>query len=332
MPSPTQATRARAWIFTVNNYDGHYERKLKRIPAQYLIYGREVGANGTPHLQGYAYFANQRTRSQAAKLIPQAYLDIRQGSHEQARDYCIKDGNYHEQGDPPSSPLEGSKKGGEVTKAKWTNIVAKASSGDMGWIRDNQPKEYAIHKPRLESLYAPRNGPMDGDLLHEWWVGPTGSAKSKTLWDLYPDHFAKAINKWWDGYRHEDVVAIEEWSPDNTVTAQALKRWADRYPFTGEIKGGTMQRLRPRKIIVLSNYTLEQCFTRSEDLAPLKRRFKVIEFPGGALHAGYRAAWFKEPPSIPMETDDAESTAVSSEDMEMEEPDLTFLDNLFSQE
>ena len=76
-----------------------------------------------------------------------------------------------------------------------------------------------------------------------------------------------------------EVVAIEEWSPKNDLTASALKKWADRYPFPGEIKGGCLQGLRPKKIIVLSNYTPEQCFLNQEDLGPILRRFTVIKFP-----------------------------------------------------
>lgn len=122
-----------------------------------------------------------------------------------------------------------------------------------------------------------------------------------------------SVNKWWDGYRHETVVAIEEWSPDSSLTAQALKRWADRYPFTGEIKGGVLQKLRPRKIIVLSNYTLEQCFPRPEDLEPLKRRFTVVNFPEGVQRANFRAAWFNTPPDTPGDSsEDAQMSTQSS--------------------
>lgn len=257
-------------------------------------------------------------------------MEMRNGTHAQASDYCKKDGVFIERGQPPLDFQEIQAKGVAATKAKWTDIRAKAQSGNLEWIADNHPKEFVIYQPRLESLYAPRNQPLDGDLLHEWWVGPSGSGKSRALWELYPDHFQKSINKWWDGYKHQVVVAIEEWSPDNTLTAQALKKWADRYPFTGEIKGGTMQRLRPKKIIVLSNYTLDQCFPRAEDLAPLKRRFKVIEFPDSLPQARFRAAWFNEPtvPAQPMDIDE-ESSVASNDDMNLPFLDL---DNLFSQE
>jgi hypothetical protein len=57
-----------------------------------------------------------------------------------------------------------------------------------------------------------------------------------------------------------------------------LKIWADRYPFSPEVKGSHMKKIRPKKIIVLSNYTPEEVFTSDQDLLPIKRRFKIVHF------------------------------------------------------
>ena len=308
MPSSVQV---RAWVFTINNYTPDHETLLQHLDCQYIVYGRETGDSGTPHLQGYVLFRKKLARGGVSRKIPNAYLAPRNGTHEEARNYCIKDGDFYERGEPPLSASQASSRGGAATAAKWMAIQAAAKRGDVDWVAEHHPKEYVLYKPRLESLYAPVTAPLDGELLHEWWVGPSGTGKSRALWDLYPNHFAKSINKWWDGYRHETVVAIEEWSPESSLTAQSLKRWADRYPFTGEIKGGVMQKLRPRKIIVLSNYTLEQCFPRPEDLEPLKRRFAVLHFPDDSQRASFRAAWFNTPPDTP--TCDTEDTVMSTQ-------------------
>jgi len=283
--------RSRSWVFTINNYTTNHVTDLQAniIGARYIIAGREVGANGTPHLQGFAYFEQPQRRSGLSGKLPGAYLAVANGTPQENFAYCSKEGNYFEVGTLPTSREEARKRGGQANAARWKGIIDHAEAGDLEWIKSNDPHAYVQLKPRLESLYAPIITPLDGELRHEWWVGPSGSGKSRLLWELYPDHFAKGINKWWDGYKHEVVVAIEEWSPDNQLTAQSLKKWADRYPFPGEIKGGLMTRLRPTKIIVLSNYTLEQCFPRKEDLDPLKRRFTVVEFPQGVQHAKFRA-------------------------------------------
>lgn len=308
--------RSRCWVFTLNNYVEEDIERIKSIAHRYLVFGREIGASGTKHLQGYVAFENARTKPSVIKLLgPTTYVSVRNGSHEQASEYCKKEGDYFESGSRPDDP----KDKGAKTQATWTEIVKHAKEGDMAWVEIHHPKVFVLHKPRLESIYAPVVTPMDGDLLHEWWVGSSGTGKSKTLWELYPDHFEKPLNKWWDGYNHEPVVAIEEWSPANSCTTSALKRWADRYPFAGEIKGGTKQRLRPKKVIVLSNYKPDQCFTTQEDLGPIMRRFAILEFPKDIQRARFRHAWFTNQPIDvespgPTSQEDKESVDISDVD------------------
>ena len=291
-------SKYRAWCFTINNYTSADEEVIKttvKTFARYVVYGYEVGDCGTPHLQGYVYFHNARQRKAVARMLPSAWLSPTNGSAEQNRVYCTKQANGgYEYGEPPMEASMARKLGGEGNKARYAKAIDEAQRGDFAAIQRDDPQLFLLHGVRLESLYTPNSVPLDGELLHEWWVGPSGTGKSRLLWELYPDHFPKNLNKWWDRYRYQDVVAIEEWSPKNDCTAHALKKWADRYPFQGEVKGGTLHMLRPKKIIVLSNYTPQQCFLNSEDLEPMLRRFAVIHFPNQEQHARYRAAAFFE--------------------------------------
>lgn len=304
--APRDKSRARGWVFTLNNYTAEDEARTKAIKerhnAKYLTYGREVGeGTGTPHLQGFIYFNSARTGRQVRNMFKsKVWTEPQMGPLDKAIAYCQKDGDFTELGERPKTPQEAGTKGGLMEKNRWSSILQLAQRGDFTTLQELFPHEWLQYRPRLVTEYKPERKPMGGELPHEWWVGPTGAGKSRLAWELYPSHYAKTTNKWWDNYQFEDVVIIEEWSPKNECTASCLKKWADRYPFPCEVKGAMVPNIRPRKIIVLSNYTIEQCFPNKEDCDPLLRRFKVIQFPIGKAWARARVNNF-EPSKSPKE-------------------------------
>lgn len=266
-------TKSRGYCFTINNFTGWDEADVERLQecATYYVYGKEVGESGTPHLQGYVRFKNPVGFNRIKQLLPRAHIERQKGTCLEAANYCKKDGDYNEWGVLDTGT-------GLTAKERWRAIVDAAERGDMEYIRDEFPGEYLRYYDRLLRLRSRHSSILD-ELQNEWWYGPTGTGKSRRVWAEYPDHYPKQLNKWWDGYRDEEVVVIEEWAPKNEMTASGLKIWADRYPFSCEVKGGCIRRIRPKKIIVTSNYSMEQCFERVEDLEPLQRRFKQVYFP-----------------------------------------------------
>jgi len=293
------APRSRSFVFTVNNYTENDIETLKSLDYVYLIFGYERGESNTPHLQGFIHFRNALRFSTLKQWLPRAHWEKRKGSIQQAADYCKKEGNFQEFGEIPSDP----KDKGNKSKETWTTILAKAEEGDHKWIKKNHPKVWVNLSHRLESLRRPNISIIEGELLHEWWVGPTGTGKSKTVWELYPSHYQKELNKWWCGYKDEQVVVIEEWSPKNDCTGSQLKIWADRYPFTGQIKGGSLKQIRPLKIVVLSNYTIDECFLLQQDAEPLKRRFKTFRFPEDVQLVKSTGTMFNAITSLPSAND-----------------------------
>lgn len=267
-----QPSKSRGWCFTINNpgdFDAIDIEDLKKNTI-YGVVGKEVGETGTPHLQGFCRFEHPVSLTRLKGILQRAHLEPQRGSTKQAADYCKKEGDFVEWGEPPVEK--------KSNKERWRWIVNMAENGELDAIKDEYPGEYLRYYDRLRGLRRREPIIMD-ELQNEWWWGPTGTGKSRHAWEVYPDHFPKPLNKWWDGYNGEETVVIEEWAPKNEMTASNLKIWSDRYPFSAEVKGGTLQRIRPKRIIVTSNYKIEDCFEREEDLLPLKRRFKVVHFP-----------------------------------------------------
>lgn len=268
---------SRSWCFTLNNPTNEEWAKLLTMRAPYWVCGDEVGESGTPHVQGYVQFGKVVRFSAAKQFIcDRAHLEPAKGTPEQASDYCKKDGKYQEFGE-----LSTAKKGGDMEKKRHADSIELAKKGEFDAIAELAPdlylRYYSTYKRiRMDSLPSPE--PL-AVLDNYWYYGETGTGKSRRAREENPGYYLKNINKWWDGYIDQPCVIIEEWSPHVVMgLQQKLKEWADHHPFTAEVKGGTTV-LRPPKIIVTSNYRMEECFLDPAVLEPIKRRFKFVIFP-----------------------------------------------------
>jgi Putative viral replication protein len=67
---------------------------------EYIVFGKEVGASGTPHLQGTVIFNDRKRRSQAIRVIGQAHFTVTHHLNESV-EYCKKDGDWTEVGECP---------------------------------------------------------------------------------------------------------------------------------------------------------------------------------------------------------------------------------------
>lgn len=100
-------SRAKRWCFTLNHPQDDEEQALvdaaERDDIEYLVFGRERGSSGTPHLQGYVIFtAAIRIRTVKSRLGSLRYhLEVSRGTPKEASDYCKKDGDYEEFGECP---------------------------------------------------------------------------------------------------------------------------------------------------------------------------------------------------------------------------------------
>lgn len=233
-----------------------------------------MGAGGTPHLQGVVYFSCLKSLAIASALLPRAHLEPMRGTIDEAADYCKKDGDYWEHGEKPFSQAEK----GAAEKQRFDLALAAAREGRMVDIPADILVRYGSGLERAARMVAQAERLLtDTELFNSWYYGPTGTGKSRKAREENPGCYLKMCNKWWDGYQNQEVVLIEDFDKVHQVLCHHMKIWGDRYAFKAEVKGGTMD-IRPRKIIVTSNYSPSEIWSENSDLEPILRRFRVTRF------------------------------------------------------
>lgn len=269
--------RVRAFTFTVNNWTPEEQTAIRKLVYKYLVFGREVGEQGTKHLQGYIYFCNAKTLSAAIKAFPRrAHIEIAIADATKNFEYCSKDGDFEEHGERPLTDQQK----GEQEKQRYQNAWDKAKAGNIEDIDpDIRVRLYGTLK-KIRADYLPIPKAQDKMDFH-WYVGPAGCGKTRMARTHNPVHYLKDPNtKWWDGYVDQPCVIIEDYDKKcDPMLQQMLKRWADHWPFAAETKGGH-RNIRPPKIIITSNYTMRDVFGHDEPglLLPLLRRFRQVDF------------------------------------------------------
>lgn len=89
-------TRSRTWMFTWNNYTDADIDTVDTVcsKAAKWIYGKEVGEQGTPHLQGYIRFKNQMLFSTLRMQLKGANILMATKGDDHNYNYCSKDGDF----------------------------------------------------------------------------------------------------------------------------------------------------------------------------------------------------------------------------------------------
>lgn len=267
------------WCFTVNNFTGEDIQWAERLTAVYILVSEEVGESGTPHLQGLACFEKNMRLSACKKLHPRAHWERCLGTVTQNQNYIKKLDSkvVVESGTPPATRAATGAAAAAARRLLYREAVELARGGaPLSEIEPEFQLRFfnTLKKIRMDIEY--QTATLNGPLANEWHYGEPGSGKSKHVREAYPDAYIKGLNKWWDDYADEDVVIIEEVCPTHNFLDHFMKIWSDRYKFRAEVKGGSIV-IRPRKIVITSNYSIDECIS-GVDAEAIKRRFKVTRY------------------------------------------------------
>lgn len=262
----SDTTRARCFCFTLNNYsETEYENLKNNINYSYIIIGKEIGKENTPHLQGYIEFDNPKSFGSLKKINKRIHWEIRRGNQKQAIDYCKKDNNFIELGEKKSqgqrTDLDNVKK--DLDENKGMRHISKNYNYQCikfseKWLTYNENKRK--NKPHVT-----------------WIYGPSGSGKTRKAYEIIGENdvYEKDTTKWWDGYDKQDYCLLDDFR-GKQMEFNALLKLLDRYAYRVEFKGGFRQ-FESNNIIITSINHPKDAYGFLDKKEPLNQLIRRID-------------------------------------------------------
>lgn len=272
MPSP----QSKNWVFTINSPTDEDSQKLQDVEVNFVIWQYEQGTN--LHIQGYLQAKRKLTlRGIKNLLIPRAHYEIARGTPEENIQYCTK---------PDTRVRPGGRRGvptrmGQRSDLLSFNDAIKSGAIDASLINDHLNEFYKYYRAidRVRMAFRPAR---NWEMVVKVFYGQSGSGKTRRAFEEAGEsnYFVSKGDSnqitWWDGYHGQDSVIIDDfygWLPWSFML-----RLLDRYPFTVQIKGGTVP-FTSKTIYITSNEHPRHWYKNApngNDLTPLLRRITEI--------------------------------------------------------
>jgi hypothetical protein len=278
---------AKHWCFTINNYTNEHKEHLALLfqgvdqgnpssIANYLVYGEEVGENGTPHLQGFISFTKRTTFNQCKSHVgTTAHIEVAKGSPAQNRTYCTKEGAFTEFGKVPKSA------GSRTDLAAFATAIKEGKNNAQ--LFDLNPAAYLryrkwIDKLRDDFVHQPRDINKPPRVVVLW--GHPGTGKTRFVYDQHEhnDIWSWPGDRWFDGYNGQRVALFDDFN-GAAFPIQFLLKILDRYPRIVPVKGDFVQ-WSPDYIYFTSNLDPTEWYAGANERnqVALQRRIDEVKY------------------------------------------------------
>ena len=225
-------TTSRGWSITINNYEQSDYDALTADKFDYLIIGKEIGEQGTPHLQCFMYKETKIGFNGLKKRHPKAHLEPTNGTIDDNIKYCSKENNFIEYGQRPQQ--------GKRNDLEEVKKILK-ETGKIESVIENASNYQQIRMAECIVKYIEPKRNWKPIVI--WVYGESGRGKTRLAYDklLNPYRKSNSTEQWWDGYDgHENVIIDDVKNPD-IKQYSILLELLDRYETRVQTKGGTRQ-------------------------------------------------------------------------------------------
>lgn len=269
---PVTTVSGRFWIITLSVAKSPEQPCLEDDPRLARLVGqKEKGEGGYIHWQFLAHFSKTVRRSHVSKVWPTCHAELSRSAA--AENYVRKDdtkveGSEFELGDGPLR---------RNVSRDYESIWALARAGEIEEIPADLRIRFYNTIVRIRSDF---QRPIDITRRVKVFWGASGTGKTfRARQEAGLLLYVKNPNtKWWDGYRGETNVLIDEFR--GRIDVSYLLLWLDNYSHTYEVKGGS-KCSETVNIWLTSNLHPKDWYPGldPDTLEALLRRVELIHFP-----------------------------------------------------
>lgn len=240
----------RHWCFT--SYEDAWPAWIPDKMVYQVYQVEKCPDTGRIHIQGYVEFKRSVRLNSAKKLLKllKAHLEPRQGSRQQARDYCMKEESRLIHPDQEAGPWEyGEWSEGETKRSDLLTAIQSIQEGKP-WkdlVAENPAVAIRYYKNLFSVWNIFNSKPRDGTTAaHNVFIyGDSRVGKSRFAHWLarrqgvvpYTGH----ITGWWQDYMGQQWVIYDDFDGKPHMDVSHFKKICDRYPVTVPVKGGSAE-------------------------------------------------------------------------------------------
>jgi len=212
------------------------------------------------------------------KLLGNVHAELRKGTREQAREYCMKEDSRID--GPWEIGSFGHSQQGKRTDLDEACGVIKAG-GSLGDVASQMPSVFVKYSRGLRELSGMLSVARDEKPEVMLLYGPSGCGKSMLARNTTDSYWVDPVGAsgWFDGYDNQTRAIFDDF--DGAAGRYMLKDWlkiTDRYRFRVPIKGGFVW-WNPKEIFVTSNIHPSKWWSyigREAQYKAVERRFTRI--------------------------------------------------------
>jgi len=205
---------------------------------RYAIVSPEVApTTGTPHLQMYFYFKNEKSLDAIKKFLhcERVHIERQLGTHQQASDYCLYLDYPENKLRNPDACIYGDLPQ-QGKRQDWAAVVAALDVGTSAADIIRADPHLLPFQRAINDMANAFLEPIERSVRVVVLYGDAGTGKTRYAFAADPNLYSKPQGQWWNGYTGQATVLLDDFY--GSIKYSDLLHDLDRYKHRVQVKGG----------------------------------------------------------------------------------------------